>query len=57
MGLETHLRMPARDYLRVQEPCRTAAVYPTETAAVCRAREIKSEAGKSTRFAPTCDVA
>lgn len=43
MGLESHLRMPVADFLRLQEliaPRRIA----DGTAAVCRVREIKSEA-------------
>jgi Xaa-Pro aminopeptidase len=55
MGLETHLRMPLADYLRVQK-----LVAPRQfidgTAAVCRVREIKSEA-EIDKIRATCAVA
>ena len=55
MGLETHLRMPVADFLRLQEliaPRRIA----DGTAAVCRVREIKSEA-EIAKIRATCRVA
>ncbi|WP_341222821.1 Xaa-Pro peptidase family protein [Loktanella salsilacus] len=55
MGLETHLRMPLADYLRVQDLV-ASRQFVDGTAAVCRVREIKSEA-EIDKIRATCDVA
>jgi Xaa-Pro aminopeptidase len=55
MGLESHLRMPVADFLRLQDmiaPCRII----DGTAAVYRVREIKSEA-EIAKIRATCAVA
>ncbi len=55
MGLETHLRMPIADFLRLQDRIAPRKVVDG-TAAVFRVREIKSEA-EITKIRATCAVA
>lgn len=55
MGLESHLRMPVADFLRLQEMIAPRQIVDG-TAAVYRVREIKSEA-EITKIRATCAVA
>ncbi|MCF7701105.1 M24 family metallopeptidase [Loktanella sp. M215] len=55
MGVETHLRMPLADFLRLQDRV-APRVFVDGTAAVCRVREIKSEL-EIEKIGQTCALA